>query len=467
MKKILIYLSIFFYCCTAYSQSQLDEFILSRMEQFNIPGLSACIVKKGRLAWAGNYGYADIQNKIPVTGNTIFMLASVSKTVTGTALMQVFQNGGFKLDDSINAYLPFSVVNPFFPNIPITFKMLMTHTSSIQDNWDAMPVVLGDHPMSLDEYMRNYFIPGGLYYESVLNFHYYEPGSQWNYSNVAVALCGYLVESITHTPFDKYCSDSIFNPLCMEKTSWFLKDLDTSSIARTYDLYDSVYIDNGLYGFPDYPDGQLRTTAISLAKFLKMNMEYGKFGDKRVLESNTIKLITTEQLPGQGLIWARASFQGKTLIAHTGGDKGVSTFAGFILEDTLGLVILTNMTGGLNDTILINSLIRLADTIPYLDAPILDCGYVSISEKLDKRNDINIFPNPAKDFIRVIIPDYIQHNTTVYIINSFGISVSSLYLIPDKSQTYDINISNLTPGVYFCRIKAGNHIETKQFMILR
>src|SRR5262245_46528463 len=82
----------------------LDDFILEQMMQNHIPWLSASIVKQGEVLWVGNYGMANLDANISVNSSTIFMLASVSKTVTATALMQVYENNGFQLDDSINAY---------------------------------------------------------------------------------------------------------------------------------------------------------------------------------------------------------------------------------------------------------------------------------------------------------------------------------------------------------------------------
>jgi CubicO group peptidase (beta-lactamase class C family) len=72
----------------------------------HIPGLSACILKKGELVWQNAYGFADIEQNIPVTDSTLFFLASISKTFTGTALMQLYERGFFDLDDNVNNYLP-------------------------------------------------------------------------------------------------------------------------------------------------------------------------------------------------------------------------------------------------------------------------------------------------------------------------------------------------------------------------
>ena len=113
------------------------NFIESIMESDNIPGLSVAVVKGEHIVWDKSFGMANIEQNIPVSDTTMFMLASVSKTVTATALMQLWEDDLINLDEDINSYLPFNVVHPDYPNISITPKMLLTHTSGIKDNWNV------------------------------------------------------------------------------------------------------------------------------------------------------------------------------------------------------------------------------------------------------------------------------------------------------------------------------------------
>ena len=132
MKKYILLLIIPFL-----SFSQIDQDIYNFMEKENIPSISASIVKNGEIVWMKSYGYADINNQIEADNNTVYMLASCSKTITATALMQLYEQDLFQLDEPINNYLPFSVFNPNYET-EITFRMLLTHTSSIKDNWNNM-----------------------------------------------------------------------------------------------------------------------------------------------------------------------------------------------------------------------------------------------------------------------------------------------------------------------------------------
>jgi CubicO group peptidase (beta-lactamase class C family) len=237
--------------------TELDDFIITTMEDCYIPGAAACIIKDGAIRWSGVYGWANIENSIPVANTTLFMLASISKTFTGTAVMQLWEEELFELDADVNDYLPFQVRSPHHPLSPITFQMLLTHTSSIADYWpvlNSLYVFGSDSPIPLDEFLENYLIDGGDY-NYPQNFKLWSPGMDFQYSSVGVALLGYLVERITGTSFDEYCQNSIFDPLGMEQTSWFLEGLDPDNIAMPYEWNGSFYEPYGQYGFPFYPAG--------------------------------------------------------------------------------------------------------------------------------------------------------------------------------------------------------------------
>jgi CubicO group peptidase (beta-lactamase class C family) len=114
--------------------SSIDDYILNEMEAEHAPGMSTLIVKDGEIVWINGYGFADIENNVSVSDSTVFLLASISKVFTGTALMHLHQNGQLDLDEDINNYLPFDIEIPNYEADSITFRMLMTHTSSILDN---------------------------------------------------------------------------------------------------------------------------------------------------------------------------------------------------------------------------------------------------------------------------------------------------------------------------------------------
>ena len=136
------------------NEDELIEFIDNIMLTNQIPCIAAAIVKNDLIIWDHYFGDANLDQNIPVSDDTMFSLASVSKTVTVTALMQLWENGFFDMDDDIDQYLPFNVNHPDYPFIPITFKMLVTHTSGIKDNWSVMPYYDGDPELELGFFLR-------------------------------------------------------------------------------------------------------------------------------------------------------------------------------------------------------------------------------------------------------------------------------------------------------------------------
>ena len=377
------------------NEEELIQFIESTIETHLIPGLSISVVKNDNIVWEKYFGYADIDENIIVDEDTMFILSSVSKTVAATALMQLFEDGLFSLDDDIDDYLPFQINHPDYPFIPITFKMLLSHTSGIKDNWNVMPYYDGDSPLELSYYLNEYFVVGGEFYNSNSNFTNSIPGSNYNYSNIGAALIGLLVEEISNQPFNQYCYQNIFEPLQMNNAFWFLSEIENlDQVALPYQLtggsgsscfeigcgiynennpcfcdfacidygdccfdYEDVCGENGTgssgtleplyhYGYSDYPSGQLRTTANNLAKFIIAYINNGVYNGVRILDSETINFIKEIHYPNiasqQGLIWYYKNQNGRTLFGHNGGDLGSLTEMFISYTDDIGLVLLSN-----------------------------------------------------------------------------------------------------------------------------
>jgi CubicO group peptidase (beta-lactamase class C family) len=328
------------------SDLDLDTFITDAMATKHIPGFAGAIVKDGQIYWTGAYGWADIGAAIPVQDSTLFMLASISKTITGTAMMQLYDQGLFDLDDPIGDHLSFPVVSPNHPGTPITFRMLLTHTSGMRDNWGVMPYYPGDSPYPLGLYMEDYLAPYGALYDPVKNYNAWEPGTAYDYCNNGLALVGYLVEAISGTPFDDYCGPTIFAPCDMTETAWMYADLDPSHIAMPYRWNGSAYVPYGHFGYSDYPSGQLRTSSVQLARFLIMHIQDGQYGPNLVLQPDTAQAMKMPQVPAidpsQGLVFYTWNLGGRTLWGHGGGDQGVTTEMWFDPVTDIGVVALTN-----------------------------------------------------------------------------------------------------------------------------
>lgn len=320
------------------------------MAEANIPGMAVEVTCGTKPCFSRAYGYADIEKKIPARVDTLWLLASISKAVTSTAVMQVVEQGKLSLDTDINQYLLFLVRNPAHPDVPITLRMLMTHRSTILDNMDLLVslVVEGDSPIQLGTFLKGYLVTGGEYYEKQ-NFSDSAPGDKPEYSNVGSSLAAFIVECVSGVPFDEYSTRYTLEPLRMKESGWHLKDVEGLSVATPY-RYDAALRKNipvPQSGWPDYPDSELRTSAPQLSRFLMAYVNGGTLNGSRILEPATVKEMLRIQDPEkdefQGLIWYYEKDGSENRIfGHAGGDTGVRTQMFARAEDGVGVVILTN-----------------------------------------------------------------------------------------------------------------------------
>jgi CubicO group peptidase (beta-lactamase class C family) len=324
-----------------------DTAIMTDMQNGDIPGMAIALVKGNQVLMTAGYGLADIDGGVPVTQDTLFQLASVSKTVTATALMQLQEQGYFSLDDDVNGPLSWTVQSPYFPSSPVTYREVLTHTSTIHDGPQIdNKVVSGDSPIPLDTFMDGYLTPGGAYYGSGFHWsHSYAPGTHYDYSNGGAGLAGDLVEQISGENLQQYCQANIFTPLGMTNTSWFLADLNQSQIAVPYAIQSDGSLAPGPYlGWPTYPDGQLRTSSAQLAQFLLAFINQGTYGGATIVQPATASEMMTEQVGGQGegLFWEYLWIGDYLLIGHGGLYTGMSTMMYFDPMTGAGYVCLIN-----------------------------------------------------------------------------------------------------------------------------
>jgi CubicO group peptidase (beta-lactamase class C family) len=362
----------------------LEAFVRDKATRDHIPGVAACIVRGGEIIWAHAYGFADLERRIPMSLDSLQNIASISKTVGATAVMQVYEAGLIELDANVNEYLSFPIHNPVYPDVPLTCRQLMTHTSSIRDG-STYPqhYACGDPRMSLATWVREYFTPGGHFYNAEENFHPWAPGERWSYSNLAYGLLGHVLEAVSGIPFHRFCRRNIFAHLGMDKTAWHLADIDQSKHVVPYTWvaggkargrdWDGVpmgviriagptrgasledgYQPNCLYNHPNFPDGFLRTSVNQMSRFLRAYLAGGEFEGRRILRRQTVeemldvKLTTPRNPPGlpnrqQGLTWnVGYSVDGEPAWGHGGRDPGVNTDLRLLPSRNLGAIAFTN-----------------------------------------------------------------------------------------------------------------------------
>ena len=282
-------------------------------------------------------GTADSGRGSPVTPGTVFTWASVSKTITATALMQLFDQNLFALDDDISKYLGFDVRVPACPQEPITVRHLLTHTSGIRDSKIYKSLyVEGDSPVGLGEFVHGYLTVTGRYFHR-RNFRKCCPGTVYDYSNIGAGVVGRLVEVISGVPFDRQVADAVCAPLGMVDTSFRLADLDRSILALPGG-------DGPPQGFPTFPDGTLRSPPRELAKFLIAYMQ-GSYRGRKVLKRKTVTMMLRNQsrvTSGQGLMWYTKKIAGTRMWGHDGDDPGISSAMFFDPRTAIGVLLVAN-----------------------------------------------------------------------------------------------------------------------------
>ncbi len=318
----------------------LDEFFDQNMEELNIPGAAVVVVKDGKILFIEGYGFADIEQQIPVDpAQTIMRLASISKLFTATAAMQLVEQGLLDLDADVNQYLA-GVQLPDDPSGPVTLRQLLTHTAGFEDRVIGIVTFDPDAYLPLEEHLASN-IP-----ERVL-----EPGTVHSYSNYSFALVGQLIEDVSGIPFAQYVAEKILQPLGMARST-FEQPLPP---GLAEDLAVGYYVTDGAYEPGDYvfdqepPAGSLSSTAEDMARFMIAHLQDGHYGDVRILGEDIAQQMHAQQfthhpeLPGLGFAFKERFVNGQRLIGH-GGDIG--TYSSQMIlhpKDNLGFFVVSNV----------------------------------------------------------------------------------------------------------------------------
>ncbi|HAW19540.1 MAG TPA: hypothetical protein DCX14_05085 [Flavobacteriales bacterium] len=327
------------------TKEELESYLLEEMETQNIPALATLVFKEDKVLFESYEGHANIDDNLLLSGSHPFLLASMSKTITAAALLRLFDQGEFVLDDSINNYLDFDVNVPG-SETPITFRMLLTHTSGIADGsaLDGQYYYGKDSPVELDYFLENYLVPGGEYYDKKENFHDFEPGEDHEYSNIGSALIAVLVEQISGRSFNDFCKEEIFAPLGMTNTFWRLGEID-GVIVQPYNRVLTKYEEIEHYTFTDYPNGGLRSTAYDMHRFFQAYCNDGVSNGYVLLKPKTVKTVLTPQIPDLDATVGLHMFlmdEDLELWGHERGEQGVATIMAFNKSTNIGAIILAN-----------------------------------------------------------------------------------------------------------------------------
>lgn len=336
---------------------EFNAFVLEQMRQARIPGLAVGWARDGAVRFARGYGYADIESRRAVDADTVFHLASITKTVTATAIARLHEQGRLDLDEPVERHLDFPLRHPRHRGVAITARHLLMHTSGISDaNYYRIDFRRPgrDADMSLEGFLRDYLLPGGKSYSVEGSFSAHAPGAAWGYSNAGFAVLGQLATRVGGEDMRELTRREVFAPLGMTSTFWTIAATPAARSATPYQAADTGYLRLAPVGSPDWPGSMLRSSIADLTRYVAASANGGAAGDARMLRTQSmaqlLQMRQPAQLPswltGQGLGWMEARLGDRTLANHWGGDPGVFTAAYLDPDTRCGVAILCNVTSG-------------------------------------------------------------------------------------------------------------------------
>lgn len=338
--------------------SGVEGKIRSIMDQHRVVGLSVVVVRDGAILYSKAFGLKNIEDSIPLSENDIFRIASISKSFSVTAIMRMVEAKKVSLDDDFSKLVGFTVRNPAYPHKEITLRMVLSHTSSINDSqgYFNLDVI---NPAKNTNWAKCY--------------NNYEPGNGYEYCNLNFNMAGAVIERLSDERFDVHIKDNVLKPLNLYG-GYCVDSLQSSLFATLYD-YDSASgfaaspmayaprreeIANYVMGYstPIFsPTGGMKISARNLARYMMMHMNYGKSDGVRIISKRSSRLMQkpVAQAEGYGLALESVDnlIEGVALVGHTGSAYGLYSAMFFAPKEKFGFVVITNgcipsFTGGMN-----------------------------------------------------------------------------------------------------------------------
>lgn len=360
--------------CSPSREQLTDQAIRKVMDEFKAVGISAAVVKNGGIVYNKSFGYKDWETKTPLVNDDLMRIASISKSFTATSLLQWVDKGVISLDDDVSDLIGFRIRNPHHPDIPITLRMVLSHTASIRDKEDYFTL---DH------------LNPAVYGDCEESYFDYKPGEGYNYSNMGLNLAGTILEKVSGVRFDDYVRTNIIHKLGLYG-GHNVDSLDANKFARIYHSKDGEYVESkGAYksrseDMPGYvfgysspifsPTGGVKISAHDLAIYMMMHMNYGEYNGIRILSEESAKAMQTPvwmiKKAGEdqyGLCLKefvdfiddeKYNVPGNYPIGHTGGAYGLNSIMIWSPSDGWGIVAMTNGFTSVKDKSFLETLTR-------------------------------------------------------------------------------------------------------------
>jgi CubicO group peptidase (beta-lactamase class C family) len=305
---------------------EIDKYVLKEMEKEKIPGLALAVVQDGKVVRATGYGVAQLDTRAPVTPETVFRLASVSKQFTAAGILLLVEDGKVGLDEKISKYLPDT------PETwkEITVRQLMNHTSGlIRDS----PISDFLEPTDADIYKATAARP-------LLS----KPGETWAYCNTGYFLQGQIIEKVSGKSYGEFLRERIFAPLGMNATEVMRKFPSSPRYATGY-VNEGGIFPNAIPFLWSQASGGLVSNVLDLARW------DGALLSEKVLKASSLKLawsptkLKDNKLVGYGFGWGMDDQRGHKVVAHGGYLYGFRSVIARYISDRITVIVLVNTTG--------------------------------------------------------------------------------------------------------------------------
>ena len=356
----------------------VDALFKAQAEKAHYPGLVWGLVVDGKLVHIGSTGYANVQKKIAAGSNSVFRIASMTKSFTAMAILKLRDEGKLNLDDPASKYIP-EMKNLRYATTdarPITIRDLLTHRAGFPEDNPWGDRQLADSDEELLSMMKN-----GVSFSNV-------PGIAYEYSNFGFALLGTVVSNVSKQPYDQYITQNILKPLGMNHTYWEYTKVPDLQLARGYRWINSTWRDEALLGHGSFGAmGGLMTTIEDFAKYVAFHLSAwppNNSPDNGPIKRSSLRemhqpwnfgsLNANFKYPGgracamasaygYGLRWER-DCQDRTYVGHSGGLPGFGSQWRILPEFGIGIISFANLTyagtGNVNLQVL-DTIIALAE----------------------------------------------------------------------------------------------------------
>lgn len=349
---------------------KITTYIDSLMKTKPVVGLSVAVVKNNKIIYTHSFGYKNLERGILLSNDCMFRIASISKSFSATAIMQLQEQGKLSIDQDVSELIGFPVRNPRYPDSIITLRLMMSHLSSINDSQGYFTLD-AIHPEK-----------NGKWADAYSN---YPPGAKFSYCNMNYNMIGAIIERVSGERFDQYVYNHVLAPLRLYG-GYNLDELDTSRLASIYEyrsdsgrfvLSPGAYASRTRevasyqlgYSAPLFsPTGGMKISASDLARYMIMHSRQGKNAGKRIISRKSARLMQTPQKPETHYAFAIANsdkiIPGQLLWGHTGSAYGLHSVMFFQPDKKFGFVLISNGVVPGN-TAGVNSFLRQAMLLLY------------------------------------------------------------------------------------------------------